>query len=71
MQKQSASGASRRLIKAKEVSVLTSLSTPRIYQLVKEGSFPKPLQISEKRVAWKEADVIGWIDSQQTAAWAQ
>ena len=60
--------APSRLLKAKEVALLTSLSAHTIYLLSNEGGFPKPLRLTEKRIAWKEADIWGWINSRETAA---
>ncbi|MBT3304868.1 MAG: AlpA family phage regulatory protein [Alphaproteobacteria bacterium] len=35
----------------------TSLSKPVIYRLVKEGKFPKQVQVSPNRVAWVEGEI--------------
>lgn len=57
-----------RLLKAKEVARLTTLSAPTIHVLATEGHFPKPLRLTGKRVAWREKDVLSWIESRETAA---
>jgi prophage regulatory protein len=42
---------------------ITSLSRSSIYEGVRAGWFPKPLRLSPNRVAWVEAEVLGWIAS--------
>jgi predicted DNA-binding transcriptional regulator AlpA len=32
-------------------------------RLIREGSFPPPIQLSPSRVAWREADIDRWITS--------
>ena len=50
-----------RLIRRKEVQVKTGLGASSIYAMMAQGLFPKPLQLSERRVAWIESDVDKWI----------
>ena len=52
-----------RLIKLGEVRRITALSTSGIYERMKHGDFPKPLKTGTRGVAWKEDEVIAWIDS--------
>jgi prophage regulatory protein len=46
-----------------EVQAITRLSKPTIYKMVKEGKFPRQLQIGENRVAWLKSDITDWIGS--------
>ena len=62
--------ATDRLLGAKAVSHITSLSRFTVYKLAKSGHFPAPRQIGPKRVAWKETDIIRWMDSRPTVKWA-
>lgn len=50
------------LLPRRSVIALTSLSGPTIWRRCKEGSFPLPIKISTKRVAWRRSDVDGWIN---------
>ena len=50
-----------KLLKAKDVSELTSISRSHLHRLAREGKFPKPIKIGENRSAWLEADVLEWI----------
>lgn len=50
-----------RLIRRKEVQVKTGLGGSSIYAMMAKGEFPKPLQLSERRVAWIESEIDQWI----------
>ncbi len=49
------------LIRRKEVEKLTALSRSRIYDLMKVGKFPKPVQLGAMSVAWLEIEIREWI----------
>ena len=51
------------LIRRKDVERLTALSRSRIYDLMKQGAFPKPVQLGAMSVAWLEAEIHEWIAS--------
>lgn len=51
----------QRLIRCKEVQAKTGLGASSIYALMKTGEFPQCLNLSERRVAWIEAEVDQWI----------
>lgn len=55
------SNSQQRLIRRKEVQAKTGLGVSSIYALMKVGKFPKSLYISERRVAWIEAEIDQWI----------
>ena len=50
-----------RLIRRKEVQAKTGLGASSIYAMMQQGTFPKAVNISERRVAWIESDVDQWI----------
>ena len=50
-----------RVLKANDVSKLTSISRSHIHRMAREGKFPKPIKISECRSGWLESDVLDWI----------
>lgn len=35
----------------------------RLYRLMNEGKFPRPVKLSTNRVAWREDDVNAWIEN--------
>lgn len=51
------------LIRRKEVERLTALSRSRIYDLMKQGVFPKPVSLGSMSVAWLEVEIREWIAS--------
>ena len=55
---------SNRLIRIKDVLNLTGLSRSYVYQLCKEGLFPKSLTLIPGgiSVAWVEQEILEWID---------
>jgi prophage regulatory protein len=50
-----------RLIGAEEVRRRVDLSRSTIWRLERAGDFPRSVQISPGRRAWREADVDRWI----------
>ncbi len=54
-----------KLIRIRSVLEMTSISKSYVYQLVKEGGFPKPVQLVKggKSVAWIESEVQEWVES--------
>ncbi|MGC2459209.1 MAG: AlpA family transcriptional regulator [Gallionellaceae bacterium] len=51
------------LIRRKEVERLTALSRSRLYALMAEDAFPKPIRLGAMSVAWLEIEVREWIAS--------
>ena len=49
------------ILKATQVSARTSISIPHIRRHAREGKFPQPIQLTENRSGWLEADVDEWI----------
>ena len=48
-----------------EVMDRTALSRSSIYLGMKKGTFPKPVHIGERAVAWRESDIQRWIDERE------
>ena len=55
--------APKQLIKRKKVEELTSLSRSRIYALMADNAFPKPVRLGSMSVSWVLADIEGWINA--------
>lgn len=53
---------SKRLIRRPEVEQLTGLARSTIYARMKEGTFPQPVPLGGRLVAWAESDIQQWID---------
>ena len=56
-----------RLMTPKEAASATSLSRPLLTLMAAEGQFPKPIQLTERRIAFLRAEVEGWIDARIAA----
>ena len=50
-----------RILKAQQVSELTSISRSHLHRMAREGNFPKSIKISQCRSGWLEEDVLTWI----------
>jgi prophage regulatory protein len=50
-----------RLIRSKEVQAITGLPKSSLHNMARAGSFPAPLKLGARAVAWREADVAEWI----------
>ena len=57
--------ATGRLITLKDIIEITSLSKATILRYVKAGKFPEKVRIGERRVAWREEDVVEWLASRE------
>ena len=51
-----------KLLNIADVCKMTTLSKSTIKRLVALEKFPKPVKITEKRLAWSEESVTEWID---------
>lgn len=54
--------ATKRLLRRKQVEEKTGLSCSSIYQAMQEGTFPKPISIGPRAVAWIENEIESWIE---------
>jgi prophage regulatory protein len=52
-----------RLLKKAEVEQITSLSATEIQRREKDGTFPRHLSISPKRVAWIASEIEAWVQA--------
>ena len=48
------------LLNITKVIEATSLSRSSIYRDVKAGTFPAPVRLKRRRVAWRAADIAAW-----------
>jgi prophage regulatory protein len=60
--------ASKRLIRRPEVESRTSLKRSTMYAYIKEGSFPRPIPLGPRAVAWLASEVDEWIEARVRAA---
>jgi prophage regulatory protein len=51
-----------KLLKLRQVIVITGLARSTVYRYCAENSFPKPIRLGERNIAWVEAEVQEWIE---------
>lgn len=51
----------------KKTSEVVGLSPRTIYREIKAGRFPKPVQLSSRRVGWRESDITAWLAARSAA----
>lgn len=58
---------STRILAIDEVLERTSFSRRTLYNEISEGRFPKPVQLTTRRVGWPETDVEAFLSSKIAA----
>lgn len=51
-----------RLVRLPEVLKRVGWSRSQLYKQIERGRFPRPARLSERTVAWLEADIDQWIE---------
>jgi len=51
-----------------QVEAFTGAKKPTIYAWIKSGTFPKPIKIGARAVAWLEEDLQAWRDARIAAS---
>jgi prophage regulatory protein len=60
--------AQRKLLRLKAVLEATGLTRSTLYRKIANGTFPRPVPIGDRAVAWRESAVVRWMDEQE-AKW--
>ncbi len=53
---------SLRLLRLRQVMSVTGLARSTVYKYCSENSFPRPIHLGERNVAWVESEVQQWIE---------
>lgn len=56
------------VLRRKQVESRTGLARSTIYQYMKDGVFPKPIQLGPRAVGWIESEISAWISQRVVAA---
>ncbi|CAM4229188.1 DNA-binding protein [Bordetella tumbae] len=56
----------RRLYRMRDLPGITGLSRSELYRRIKLGTFPHPIKIGLRAVAWYSADISRWLESPLT-----
>ena len=54
-----------RLLRRPEVEALTGLARATIYRDMASGSFPRPIKLGRRAVAWPESVIDKWIEARK------
>lgn len=49
------------ILRCPQVQKRTGLSRSTLYQYIRDGGFPKPVQLGLRAVGWLESDISDWI----------
>ncbi|MEP1353371.1 MAG: AlpA family phage regulatory protein [Tateyamaria sp.] len=50
------------MLRRHAVEIATGLSRSSIYAMMDAGSFPRPIRIGKRAVAWRHSDIAAWIE---------
>ena len=53
--------AELRILRRKKVETKTGISRSSIYDGIKKGTFPKPIQLGQQSVGWLESEIDAWL----------
>jgi prophage regulatory protein len=53
----------RRMIKLLGVTKKTALGKSSIYEAITEGTFPAPIRLGPRAVAWVEDEIDAWLEA--------
>ena len=51
------------ILRLPEVKRLTGLGRSSIYQMIKDGVFPRPVSLSLRAVGWTAGDIRSWLET--------
>ena len=55
----------RKMLRRPEVERITGLSRSSIYAQMNSGTFPRPVRLSVRAVAWPEIEIEEWLQSRE------
>lgn len=60
-----------RFLKHKDVLAIIGISSSSMYRDIARGAFPRPRRLGARSVAWREDEVLEWIETRPKAGLAQ
>lgn len=60
-------GKGLQLLRRPQVEAMTGLPKSTLYDYLQAGTFPAPVKLSARSVAWRLSEVEAWIESRQSA----
>lgn len=58
----------QKCLRIRSVREATGLGVSTIYDMMSKGTFPRPVKLTGKAVAWLESDIEEWLASRQRTA---
>lgn len=55
------------MMRAKQVLELVPFGRASLWKFAKNGQFPAPIRVTGGITAWRNKDVIGWLEAQSAA----
>lgn len=55
------------MMRAKQVLELVPFGRASLWKFAKSGQFPAPIRVTGGITAWRNKDVIGWLEAQSAA----
>lgn len=55
--------AEQTIIRRPRVQQRTGLSRSTLYQYIKDGAFPAPVQLGPRAVGWLDSEISDWINA--------
>ncbi|CAG9252401.1 putative DNA-binding transcriptional activator AlpA [Burkholderia diffusa] len=52
-----------RLLRVADVSAKVALEQSTLFEMVRDGRFPRPIRLSSRASRWSEAEIDAWIDA--------
>lgn len=56
-----------RIMRMKELTTLVGLIRPTLYEMMRDGIFPRPIQLGRCAVGWRESVINDWLQTRKTA----
>ena len=63
----SSNRAQPRFLRLAEVLEMTGMGKTFIYDRMKDGTFPKQIQLGSRRVVWDKQEVIKWMEDRMAS----
>jgi prophage regulatory protein len=57
-----------RIMRRPEVLTLLGIATPTLYEMMRDGRFPRPVRVAAKAVGWPENVVHDWLRARMAAS---
>ena len=52
------------LLRVRQVAQLVNLSAPAIHHRYRAGTFPLPIRLGPRTIAWRRSDIDDWVAKQ-------